>query len=151
MSIKAKRKQQQYVPKNPQKYTGRYPVIIRSNWERLFCQWLDANPSVIEWSSESVTVYYYDPVQRKQRRYYPDFYAKIINKSDSPVRFLIELKPEHELHPPKKGKKSKKTLRYQEATYLTNQAKFKAAEKFSKKMGMRWKLLTEKQLFKETT
>ena len=74
----------------------------------------------------------------------------MLNRNKKPVKYLIELKPEHETSPPKNtGKKSKKTMRYQEATYLTNSAKWKAAKQYCEKMGLRWKLLTETQLFRE--
>ena len=42
-------------------------------------------------------------------------------------KFIIEVKPEVDLKPPKKGKKSQKTLMIREQIYLINQAKFKAA------------------------
>ncbi len=135
----------QFIPRFPNKYTGKYPIIVRSSWERLFCQWLDANKKVTAWSSEAIIIPYYDPVQKKKRRYYPDFWMKVENK-----KYLIEVKPFKETKPPsKRGKKSSKTKLHQEATYLTNQAKFDAAQKYCKKMGYEWKVLTERQLFKK--
>jgi len=62
-----------YSPVNIKKYKGQVPIIVRSSWERMFCQWADMNPNIIEWSSESITIKYFDPVQKKLRRYYPDF------------------------------------------------------------------------------
>ena len=135
----------EYIPKNPQYYKGRYPICCRSNWEYRFCQWLDVNPNVAEWSSEGISIHYYDPVQMKKRRYYPDFLIKNIDGQ----RFLIEIKPHRETKPPsKQGRKSKKTQLYQEATYLTNKAKFEAAERYCNKMNWKFKLITEKELFK---
>lgn len=147
-SRKKGKKQEIFVPRNPEKYKGSYPILIRSSWERMFSQWLDANPLVLEWSSESLTIPYYDPLKRKTRRYYPDFFIKVLNNNNKAVSYVVEVKPEHELYPPKKGNKSKKTIMWQEATYVTNQAKWKAAENYCKKMGHHFKIITENQLFK---
>ena len=143
-----KKKYNQFVPRNSQKYTGKYPIRVLSSWERMFCQWLDANSSVIKWSSENIVVNYYDPVQMKNRMYLPDFYVEFINKNDKVKRYIVEIKPQHETQlPVKSKKKSKKTMMYQEATYLTNQAKWKAARQYCDKLGYDFRIITERQLF----
>ena len=145
---KKNKNQGQFIPKNPDKYTGSYPIIVRSSWERMFCQWLDANQNVMSWTSEGVVIPYYDPIQQKRRRYYPDFWVKW-NTPQGIQQFLIEIKPNKETKAPKSSRyKSTKTQLYQEATWVTNQAKFEAAEKYCRKMGWNWKILTEKQLFR---
>ena len=142
------RNQGEFIPKNSVKYKGRYPIIVRSTWERMFSQWLDMNPSVIEWSSESHVVNYYDPVQMKRRRYYPDYYMKVTTRDGGFRKYLVEIKPYRETLPPKKTKgQSKKTKLYQESTYLTNQAKWEAAKRYCQKMGLEWKIITEKEMF----
>jgi hypothetical protein len=73
---------------------------------------------------------------------------KVENKQGTFDRYIIEVKPFKECKPPtKRGKKSKATQRFQEATYITNQAKFKAAEDYCRKMGYTFRLMTEKNLF----
>lgn len=145
----------QYIPVYPEKYCGKYPIWIRSSWEEKFCRWLDYNKNVLEWSSESIRISYIDPTKGrygmldekvgKKRSYYPDFMVKFKGGK----KYLIEIKPEKHLRMPKnKGKKSKKTLLERENIYLVNQAKFKAANLFCKKMGMEFKVITEKQLFR---
>lgn len=142
------KKIEEFIPQNGEKYIGRYPIVIRSSWERMVCQWLDSNRDVIEWSSEQHVVHYYDPVQMKRRRYYPDFYAKILDQQGKPSRYIIEVKPLKETKPPRKTRKqSKKTQLYQEATWITNQAKFDAAKQYCKKFGFHFQLLTERELF----
>ena len=142
-----KKRLSEFIPINPKKYVGRYPIIIRSTWERMFCQWLDVTPTVLEWSSENIAIPYYDPVQSKNRRYYPDFWMKVKGR-EGIGRYIVEIKPARECKPPtKRGRKSKKTQLFQEATYITNQAKFKAAEKYCQKMGYTFKIMTEKVLF----
>jgi hypothetical protein len=145
---KKNKKYSEFVPINAQKYVGRYPIIIRSSWERLFCQWLDVTPTVLQWSSENIAIPYYDPVQMKNRRYYPDFWMKIKNREGGPTEYIVEIKPAKETKPPtKRGRKSKKTRLFQESTWVTNQAKFRAAEKYCRKMGYKFKIMTEKNLF----
>lgn len=147
--IKHTGKYRQFIPKNPKKYTGRWPIIPRSEWERIFMQWLDMNPSIIEWKSESNYVNYYDPVRDKYRRYYPDFFVLVHDREGGTIKYLIEIKPHKETVPPRYGKKdSQKTKVHKQATYLTNKAKFKAAKEYCKKMGYNFKILTEKQLFR---
>lgn len=141
--IKNKSGKGTFTPKFPEKYKGKYPIIIRSEWERLFAQYLDRNNSVIEWSSESIVIPYQDPINGRKRRYYPDFFFKTDKD-----KFLIEIKPHKEIIPPKKSKKkSKKTMIYETKTYRINYAKFNAASDFCKKMGYKFKIITEKELF----
>jgi hypothetical protein len=140
----------QYIPRNSKKYVGEYPIVIRSDWERAFCRWLDMNSFVVEWKAEPVGISYFDPVLNKNRRYYVDFLISMRDKNNKIENYLIEIKPHKEIIPPKFGKKdTKKTKIWKQATYITNQAKFKAAEIYCRKMGYHWKILTEKQLFKK--
>ena len=153
MAIKKKFKKAKmgrYIPKNMEKYIGRDLPITRSSWERKMCQWLDCNPNIIQWSSESNTVPYYDPIQMKNRRYYPDFFIKVKDTNGNMIKYLIEVKPEKETKPPTHNKKySKKTKLWQEATYATNIAKWEAAKKYCHKLGYKFMIITEKELFKK--
>jgi hypothetical protein len=137
----------QYIPRFPEKYVGRYPIYIKSSWETKFAQWLDYNENVIEWSSESIMIRYQDPFEpTKYRRYFPDFYAKFKDGKS----YIIEIKPLQDCKlPTKKSKASKKTLLIREHTYHINNAKFKAAKEYAKKMGMVFEVITEKDLFRK--
>jgi len=148
MLTKSKR---QFIPRNPQKYVGKYPIYMRSKWEEKFANMLDNNKNVLEWSSESIVIPYVDPLnERRIRRYYPDFYVKSINSNKEIEKWIIEIKPEKETRQPvKRGKKKKSTLIYEQLTYERNKAKWKAAEKFCKKFGYKFKILTERNLFKQ--
>lgn len=140
----------EFIPKNPVKYSGRYPIIIRSSWERFFCQFCDITDTVLSWSSENISIPYYDPVRKRFRRYYPDFWIKMVNKDGKINRYIIEIKPDRETRPPlKRGRKTKKTLRTQQLTYLTNKAKWGAATQYCRKMKLEFKILTERNLFTE--
>ena len=68
-------------------------IICRSLWERKVCKYLDSNTNIIRWSSEEVVVPYYSPVDKKVRRYYPDFVIEKKDKDDSVETIMIEVKP----------------------------------------------------------
>lgn len=133
----------QYIPIFPKKYTGSYPIYYRSSWEKKFMRMLDHNPDILQWSSESVVIPYYDKISERFKRYFPDFYIK----TKDGTKWIVEIKPEKETKlPSKKGRK--KNLIYQQLTYERNQAKWKAAIKFCDKLGFKFKILTERNLFK---
>lgn len=139
-----------YEPKNPQKYVSKDPrIICRSSYELKFCQWLDHNINVLEWASENIEIPYFDPTSQKKRRYFPDFYAKMIDKTGKVKKFIIEIKPSKETKPPRNSKKkSQKSLLYEHKVWTVNQAKWKAADNYCQKWGFEFKIVTEKQLFK---
>jgi len=140
--------QKTFVPKLPEKYKGRYPIVVRSTWELEFMKWCDMNPQIVEWSSESIKIPYYDPIRFKRRYYYPDFMIKVINSKDNIVSYIIEVKPHKETVPPKKsGRKTRKTVLYEHRTYKTNQAKWNAARDYANKLGFQFKIFTERELF----
>ena len=142
--VKDLKKHGQFIPTNPAKYVGRYPVIIRSSWERVFAQWLDRNPKITAWSSESIAIKYFNPVKNRVARYYPDFFIKTVAGDE----YIVEIKPHKETNPPiNKGRKSKKTLLYENKTWAVNHAKFTAAKKWCEKMQMKFTIMTEKELF----
>ncbi len=146
---KLRKNEQQFVPRNVEKYVGQYPIVCRSTWEYRYCQWLDANPAVLEWSSEGHCIKYLDPFNKSRtRRYYPDYYVLMYTRQGQ-KRFIVEVKPEKDLKPPKKKKNwSKSTKSIREQTYIINKAKFAAAQEYCKKMGYEFKVITEKNLFR---
>lgn len=144
------KKHNTYKPINMDKFDGKYLPCARSEWERQFMQWLDINPSIVKWDSEPIAIQYFDPVRRKQRRYYPDFLIQVRDKEGKEKIFLTEIKPYKEVKPPRVSKnKSMKSVVHEAATYTTNIAKWKAADDFCKKHNWEFKILTEKELFVE--
>lgn len=131
--------------KNPKKYMGDpKKIFYRSGWEFSYMMKLDHDPNVLKWSSEEVIVRYVSPVDKKVHRYYPDFVVQ--KKTDKGVQtFMIEIKPLAQTRPPKKSKNRKKMLN-ETTTYMTNQAKWAAAEEYCKRAGMIFQVLTEKDL-----
>lgn len=136
-----------FTPVNKEKYIGKELPVSRSSWERAFMQWADMNPSILNWSSEALAIPYYDNVKRKNRRYYPDFTIRVKDVDGQESTWVIEIKPYKETIPPIRGKKKERTYMYEALTFQTNVAKWQAAEQFCKKYNVKFKLLTEKDLF----
>ncbi len=145
-----------YRPIHKEKFIGREGYCVcRSSWEIIFCRWADNNPSVLEWCGENITIPYIDKTSRdskglpKKRTYFPDFLCKIRDKSGKIVTWLVEVKPFKECQPPiNRGRKSQKTIMYEQKTWAVNSAKWKSAEAYCKKRGWVFKILTEKQLIR---
>jgi len=109
---------------------------------------MDSNPNILEWSSEETIIPYENPLTGRVSRYFVDLYAKIKDKNGNIKRFLIEIKPSSQTLPPQQKTRNIKSLRYQQAEYLKNQAKWQSADQYAKKKGMSFVLLTEKHLGK---
>ena len=135
-----------FIPKNPEKYAGDVGNIIwRSTWERRVMECLDINKNVVYWSSEELVIRYYNPLDNKIHRYFPDFIVKVKKKDGQVMTHVIEVKPEHQTKAPTQKKKTKKFLEEQ-ATFIINQSKWKAASEFCKDHGWKFQVLTEKDL-----
>lgn len=142
-------RQGRYTPKNPSKYKGDATnVVYRSSWELRFCQFLDGNPNVLEWASEEVAIPYIKPTDGKVHRYFPDYWIKYKNKHGDVVQEIIEVKPDKQTRQPTTRGKRKNQQIYESVTYAINLAKWQAASQFCNKYGMKFRLLTENELFK---
>jgi predicted nuclease of restriction endonuclease-like RecB superfamily len=143
-------KQGTFIPKNPEKYKGIWPIVFRSSWEYKFMRFLDINEGIISWTSESIKIryMYFDPITKKQSEhlYFPDFV--ICRKIGETTRTqIIEIKPYRETKPPKVAKnRSTKTLIYETKTYAKNQAKWHAAKEYCRVRDWDFIVLTEKDL-----
>ena len=132
---------------NADKYKGdSNKIFYRSGLELKAFRFMDLNPNILEWSSEETIVPYQNPLTGRISRYFVDIYAKIKDKTGEIKKFLIEIKPHIQTLPPKQKTKNLKSLRYQQAEYVKNQAKWQSADKFAKAKGMSFVLLTEKHL-----
>ena len=135
-----------YKPIHPQKYRGNPTnVIYRSLWERKFMVFCDNNPSILQWGSEEIIIPYRAP-DGKIRRYYPDFWIKVREKSGKITKYIIEVKPKKQTQPP--NVKNKKTAKYRNEalTYAKNQTKWSAAREYCEDRQMNFLILTEDHL-----
>lgn len=125
---------------HPEKYVGRRPITIRSNFERKFAKFrLDDNPNVVEWTSEDIRIPYIYECTGRKHSYYPDFYFKLANGSE----WIIEIKPHYQTQAPKK--QNPKRL----AAYLKNRNKWDYADAFVKTLresgrNIEFGIITEK-------
>jgi hypothetical protein len=112
-------------------------------------QWLDRHPNVLTWASESDIIPYFDPAQQKHRRYYIDFRAVFATISGGQQTVYIEVKPYREtIAPVQTKRKQQKTYAHEFTTWITNNAKWKAATQWARAKGGVFKIVTEKELFK---
>ena len=136
-----------FSPKNPQKYRGDYTnIVYRSTWECRVMSWLDGNESIIEWSSEEISIPYKSPVDNRVHRYFPDFYVKVKQKDDTIRVQILEVKPHRQTRPPEKKKKVTKQYINEVVTWGINESKWKSATEFCKDRGWEFKILTEYDL-----
>ena len=132
-----------YRPTNPKKYVGNTKQIVyRSLLERRFMRYCDLNQDILYWASEELPVRYYNPLDKKYHRYFPDFVVKTVNND----KYMIEIKPSRQVVKPKPPKKKTKSYMRESFEYIKNQAKWQAAKSYCDDKGMKFKLITEKDL-----
>lgn len=145
-TLKSGFKQGYYKPHNQEKYVGRLPIIYRSSWERKFCHWCDHNEDVISWSSEPFEISYYNILDKKYHKYYPDFYVKM-KKGELYEEYIVEIKPKAQLkkpEPPKRNsKKALENFKYGYESYIRNLCKTDALNKLAEQRKFKVMLLTE--------
>lgn len=146
MSFGTKTYKGTFKPKNPQKYNGNPDnIIYRSSWELRVMKYFDDHPQVIWWASEELSIPYFNPIDEKMHRYFPDFIVKMKKSDGKVMTYLIEVKPYSQTQQPVKRKKTQKFIN-ESVTYVINQCKWKAADKFCKEHGWEFKILTENEL-----
>ena len=131
-----------FTPKNPQKYVGIGKITYRSSWELSFCNFCDTNNSIIKWASESIKIPYRNPLTGKQTVYIPDFFIQYMDKNNKMHFELIEIKPASQQLLEKVGKS-----KVNQALYIKNQAKWQVANQWCSKMGLRFRVINEHDIF----
>lgn len=135
-----------FYPKNPQKYAGDpNKIIYRSMLERNLMVYFDKTPNITKWASEEVIIDYYNDLDKKHHRYFPDFLIEYLDTNSVPRKMLIEVKPHCQTIEPK-PRKNKKTMLFETTTWITNNAKWEAAKIWCKQHDIEFKILTEKQI-----
>lgn len=106
-------------------------------------QFCDTNPNVLEWASEEVHVLYWHPVKDKLAKYIPDFVIRYRNAQGEVITEMIEVKPK------KQAVVSTRMTNYEKVSYVINQAKWAAARAYCEKAGIRFRVVTEQEMFKQ--
>jgi hypothetical protein len=132
-----------YEVKNPQKYVGNSKPRYRSGWEFTFMSFCDNNDNIIQWASEAVRIPYRNPLTGKQTIYVPDFFVQYIDKTGRTSAELIEIKPLKQTSLQEAGRS-----RTAQAAAIVNQAKWAAAQVWCKRTGIRFRVITENDIFR---
>lgn len=133
-----------YTIKNPEKYIGKRIPTYRSSWEFTFCSFCDNNPAVINWASEAIQIPYFNPVSGKNTIYVPDFVVVYMDKNQRKHTELVEIKPSKET-----TMESAKSYR-DKLSVAINLAKWAAADSWARANNMRFRVVTEYDIFKNT-
>jgi hypothetical protein len=138
----AKWAQGQYVVQNAEKYVGRGTPRFRSGWEHSFMRFCDTNDNILQWASESIQIPYRNPVTGKQSIYVPDFLITYRTKNNTMRAELIEIKPVGQSVITENMKSRDR------AVVAINYAKWSAAEKWCKRNGLTFRVVTENDMFR---
>ena len=139
----AKSYQGLYKPTHPKKYVGDpKKIVYRSLLERRFMRYCDLNQDILFWASEELPIRYFNPIDKKYHRYFPDF----VVKTSKQKKYMIEVNPSRQIGNPKLGKKKSKTYMRESFEYIKNQAKWQAAKSYCDDNDLEFKLITEKDL-----
>ena len=131
--------------RNREKYVGREEPTYRSSWEFSFMQFCDNNPSVLQWASEPFMIPYRNPLTGKNTIYVPDFMMVYVDRNQQKHAEVIEVKPTKET-----SFESARSVRDRAAVAL-NMAKWSAAQEFCKSYGMRFRVVTENDIYVNTS
>jgi hypothetical protein len=128
--------------KHPEKYVGTKQPLARSSWEFVFMRMLDEHQGVEKWASESVQIPYRDPLTGRYTIYVPDFFIVYNDKNGSKHAEVVEVKPTNHMIKEKLG-----NSRYNQEQYIKNMAKWEAANKWCKQQGIRFRVVSEDDIF----
>lgn len=131
-----------YEVRNPDKYVGNHKPKYRSGWEFTFMTFCDNNPSVLKWASESIRIPYRHPITGKQTIYVPDFFIMYEDKFGRVNAEVVEIKPKKQ-----SIIESKVTSARDKLAVVVNQAKWLAANAYCKGQGLKFRVVTENDLF----
>ena len=134
--------QGKYTLKNPEKYSGGKTPTYRSSWEWAFMQFCDNHPSVIQWASEAIKIPYKNPLTGKATVYVPDFLVVYQDRKGSKHAELIEVKPKKETTMENAGRSQ-----VSRARVVVNSAKWEAATRWCKQNSIRFRVVTEDDIF----
>ncbi len=134
-----------FLPKFPEKYIGDPTrIFFRSAWEMRAMKFFDASEAVLKWGSEELKIPYLKPTDGRVHHYFPDFIVVYRDKTGAVRKEIIEIKP------------MKETVQranmndYDKLSLIINDAKWKAADRFAEAHGMKFRVITEASLFRQS-
>jgi len=138
--------QGKYNLKNPDKYVGTKTPTYRSSWEFAFMRFCDEHKSIIHWASEPIKIPYRNPLTGRQTIYVPDFFIAYADAKGKQRVEVIEVKPENQTLKEKLGRS-----KYNQASWIKNQAKWEAANRWCKQQGIHFRVVNETDIFHQGT
>jgi hypothetical protein len=138
--------QGKFTLKNPDKYVGRKTPTYRSGWEFAFMKFCDENPSIQAWASEAIKIPYRNPFTGRHTIYVPDFFIQYKTKKGRNMVEVIEVKPDNQTTLESAGRS-----KHNQAHAVLNAAKWEAARAYCKSKGIRFRIITEKDMFHQGT
>lgn len=137
-----------FTPLNPQKYVGNIEdIIFRSSYELAAFKFCDSEPAILKWNAEEEIIKYISPKDNKPHRYMMDLkiWTKNVKTGVEQIT-LVEIKPEIQTRPPRKGNKKQDTYIRECATWSINSAKWEATRQMCKSRGWNFIHWTEEHL-----
>ena len=110
---------------------------------------LDEHKSILSWGSEDIVIPYIYSVDNTAHRYFVDFSIEVLENNGKKQKYLIEIKPFAQTIPPAVKKVQSKRYIEDVCTYVKNQDKWKAARLYCDKSGLKFQVITEKELFEK--
>lgn len=106
----------------------------------------DEHPNVYQWASESIKIPYRHPLTGKYTVYVPDFFIVYMDKNGKKHAEMIEVKPKAQMSMEAAGKSMGKKKQV-----VINMAKWEAANAYAKQRKIRFRVVSEEQLFHQGT
>ena len=131
-----------YTVKNAAKYVGKGVPRYRSGWELSFMRFLDNNDNVMQWASESIQIPYRNPITGKQSIYVPDFLITYRTRQNTLIAEVVEIKPK------KQSVIESKMSNRDRMVVAINYAKWASAEKWCARNGLKFRVITEFDMFR---
>jgi hypothetical protein len=134
--------QGKFALKNPEKYMGNRTPTYRSSWEWAVMQMFDNNGAIEKWGSEVIKVPYRDPLTGKYTIYVPDFFVVYNDRTGRKHAEVWEVKPANQAIRERVGRSKAR-----QAAYIKNQAKWSAANAWCRQQGLKFRVLSESDIF----
>ena len=126
---------------NPEKYVGKKSPHYRSSWEHAVMRMCDGNPAIMQWANESIHISYRNPFTNKNTIYIPDFFVVYVDANGQKHAEVWEVKPHKETT--MEAAKSKRDQAYA----VLNAAKWQACQAWCKANNVKFRIITEHDLF----
>lgn len=130
---------------NRDKYIGKNidNITYRSSWELKVFEMCDKHPSVVSWASESMSIKYRHP-NGSVKSYVPDVFIVYRKPNGKTYSEIVEIKPLCQ-----SDEKYAKSA-YDKEQLAINRAKWEAAQAYCRKYNIRFRVVTELNIFRRT-